>query len=604
MAKKEKDLKLGQLCCAIQKSRLQLRKIREQRREMVRQFIGSHWSEEGASLPVPINVISLYVQIVGRNLIAKNPRVMLSSFDRAQKGVVSAMQDAVNREIVDMRLADTLKRVVQDALFSIGICKVGLASPNDAIINQWTIGAGRAFASAIDIDDWVYDVHCKDLRQYGFMGHRFRVPLEVVRENKLYSAQRKKLEATEDKLFNLEGDERISTLGRGFYSNNEEYEDFIDLWEIYYPAHRKIITLVEDSLTGAEANDYTDVRAKALCEQDWLGTEDGPYHILGYQWPPGNAMAKGPVQDIFDLHLAINNICRKLIQQARDCKTITMYAQGADNDADRIDNTNDGHSVRVDNPEAVKQVIMTMPNQQLFALMESFIQRVSWLAGNLEIIGGLGPQAKTATQDTMLNQNSSRSISDMQDTTTDFTAGVCRSLCWYFHHDPTRVMRSKYSLPGLPEFSVIRQVTPQQRMAIPFNEMDLSIYPYSDQRQTPQMRLEFLKGIVGMLAPMMPMLQQQGIAFDANSWLQKMAMYSDNPDLGEIFTIQEPPQPNDSGSASPDTIGKPADTTRRYIRESNPGRTQQGDTKNMLSSLMSGTSPGGANGKPVSAMGG
>ena len=584
------------------KSRLQLRRYREERAEMVRQYIGAHWSEDAADRKVPINILSLYVNIVGRNLIAKNPRVILSTFDRSEKPIASIMQAWANRQIEQIYLAETLQRVVLDALFSVGICKVALATPADAAHENWRVQAGEPMAERVDFDDFVFDIHAKDFREAGYIGHRFRVPLEVVRESKIYGKQRKELEANEDRLYNLEGDERISTIGRGYYSNYEEYEDFIDLWEIYLPRHRKVVTIAEDHLVGFSSGinlgqSNIDIRRKALLEQDWLGPECGPYHMLALGIVPGNIMPKGPIQDVFDLHTSINNIARKLIRQAEDCKTVTMISGGSDTDAQRVNGTNDGESVRVDNPESIKQVVMTLPNQNLFQLMEAFVQRASWVAGNLEMMGGLSPQARTATQDKLLAQNASAGLADMQDRSVNFTAGVVRSLLWYWHHHPTKIMRTTHSLPGLPDISIVRKSYPDNPAIhgnVPgrivrkndYDDLDIKIDPYSLQNQTPQMRLQFIQGIVGLITPMMPLLQQQGIMFDANTWLKKVGEYGDCPDLQELFTIMEPPQQDTPPSAEPGP--GPAQTERTYTRRSIGGDSQQAKeaaNSNMVSAM-------------------
>ena len=76
-----------------------LRRYREERREAVRAFVGHHWSEEGSTKRRPVNLIAQYVTIVGRSLIAKNPRVMLSTFDPTVKPTVKALEGWANKEI-------------------------------------------------------------------------------------------------------------------------------------------------------------------------------------------------------------------------------------------------------------------------------------------------------------------------------------------------------------------------------------------------------------------------------------------------------------------------------------------------------------------------
>src|SRR5260370_6344382 len=170
----DKRVDIDRLCLAMIRSRLMLRRFREERREMVRQYVGNHWSEEGTSEKVTVNLIGLYVSVVGRNLIAKNPRVMLSTFDRQNKPAVSAMQTWCNSEIVRMKMQNTLKRVVLDGLFSLGICKVALATPADSASVAWNLVAGQPFAERVDLDDFVFDMHARDFSECSFIGNRDR----------------------------------------------------------------------------------------------------------------------------------------------------------------------------------------------------------------------------------------------------------------------------------------------------------------------------------------------------------------------------------------------------------------------------------------------
>ncbi len=599
----DKRVDIDRLCLAMNRSRLMLRRFREERREMVRQYVGNHWSEEGTSEKVTVNLIGLYVSVVGRNLIAKNPRVMLSTFDRQNKPAVSAMQTWCNSEIVRMKMQNTLKRVVLDGLFSLGICKVALATPADSASVAWNLVAGQPFAERVDLDDVVFDMHARDFSECSFIGHRYRVPLDAVKDSTLYSNARLSLEPSFDAAFNVEGDERVSMLGRSYYGQDtEEFEDMIDLWEVYLPRHRLVVTLVDSSLSGpmgAGLSGASDGTTKPLRAQKWLGPDGGPYHFLMYGTVPGNAMPKGPIMDLMDPHDAVNRIYRKGVRQAERQKEILAVAGGAMEDGNRIMVSSDGDILRVDNPERSQTRTFGGPDQKNMAFGAHMKDLFGWLAGNLDMMGGLAPQSKTLGQDQMLSQNASRAVADMQDTTVDYTADVLKSLCWYWWHDPFKVMKTKAQLPGLPDMGIQRQVTPQQRMRGRFEELEIEIDPYSMQHSTPQSRAADLDQLVQMITPMMQFLQQQGINFDANAWLQKRGAYKDMPDLPDLLTIGEPPRPdNVAAGGAPPEAPKPAETTRNYVRHSAGQDNQQSRGADFMNQLAAGA--GQQNGSPQS----
>ncbi len=593
------DLDIASLCQSIHQCRLALTYPRQVRVDMTKSYVGRYYSVEGPIKPVPCNLLGLYVNIVGQKLIANNPRFMFSTWDQGNRPLIATMERWANKEIVKTRLANEISRVVVDALFAFGIMKVGLCSPADSARTNWKQAPGKPFARRVDLDDFVFDVHCRDFSEASFMGHRFRVPLRVIRDSKLYSKDRKNLGPMPDKLYNLEGDERIGTLGRTTLAGDEEWEESVDLWEIYLPGHRLVLTLRDDHMTEAATGNT----GKALRIQRWVGPDCGPYHILGFGVVPGNSRPKAPLMDLYDLHLSINGMVRKLMRQAQRCKTIAAVGGGKTEDGDKITETNDGDVANISNVENVQEVTYGAPNPQLFELFNAFKELFSWMSGNLEIMGGLSPQSKTASQDQLMNQNSSATISQMQSRVLDHVADIGKSLSWYWHHDPTKVLRSDFSIPGSSR-SIPTYSTPDQRQRVPFEDMDITVDPYSLQHQTPQSRLAgLMQFIQGTFTPLAALAQQQGIALDMNQLFNLVGKYMDQPDMPTILTTAQPPTQDTQGQGAggqaggqPETPTMPQQTTRTYERRSTGGDTSQGRMQD-VSNAMSAASAAQRNGK-------
>jgi hypothetical protein len=592
-----RDIDVGRLCEAARKARLVLKRPREERRAMVRQYVGRHWSEEGALERVPVNLLSLYVQIIGRNLIAKNPRVMLSTFDKSLKPTLSAMQVWANQQVERMDLAGTLRRVVVDALFSIGVTKVALADPSQSAAVGWSVPAGAPMCEQVDLDDLVYDVHARDFRECSYVGHRYRVPLDVVKDAKLFGKARLKLEPATHGQFNAEGDERIGVLGATTYANSDRgFEDYVDLWEFYLPRLRQVVTVADDHLIGAQEG----VNQEALAVKGWIGPECGPYHFLGFGVVPGNAMPKAPIQDLIDLHEAVNQGYRKVLRTLERIKELTFVSGSATNDAERVVKGNDGEVLRVDHPDLIKQVVTAgAALGPVVTLTTSLKDLFVYMGGNLDALGGLSPQAKTLGQDKLLSENSSRTVMDMQETTITHVSDVCKSLCWYWWHDPVQVQKSVHSLPGLPAIQTVRMVNPQDRQRGKFEDLDIRVDPYSLQFASPETRMAKLNQVVTQIViPMMTLLVQQGIAFDINAYLKKIAQYMDLPDLADIVTIIEASPQQTTGASNPQTSVKPAQTERTYNRTNTPGQTREASDRNLMAAGLNIDTGGSSNGKP------
>lgn len=587
----KRQIDITRLTNAMLMSRRSLERFRANRREMVRQFVGRHWSEEGTRERVPVNLIARFIQVVSRNLVPQAPRLLLTTFTREAKPTLSALQTWANKEIERMHLADTLQRVVIDALFSVGICKVALATPADSAGASWNLGAGQPFAGRVDLDDFVYDVHATDFSHCSYIGHRYRAPREAAIA--WLGKKAKDLQASKDRQYNEQGDERISMLGRGYQAgDSEEFEAMVDLWEVYLPRHRLVLTLPDDYLSGVSAWDQ-----KELLRQPWVGPEDGPYHILGMMPVPGNAMPKAPVQDLLDLHEASNRSIRKVMRMVDRVKEVAAVAGAAMEDGSRIVDANDGEMIRVDRPDATRQIVFGgSALQPVVAGATLFQDLFNSQAGNLELLGGQGPQSKTATQDKILNENATAGLADMQQRTIGFVSQVGKGLTWYWWHDPFSVQKAPYRA-GPAE--VMREVYPaghqdlsRMRRAGRFEDLGIKVDPYSLQFQTPEGRLAKLNQVVqNILIPLSPLLEKQGIMMDFNKYLKIVSEYMDLPELPEIATIREPPT-QESPASQPEEPGMPGQTERSYTRHNVSEATQQGQNRNLIQNML-GAATGG-----------
>lgn len=607
MARKKFDeLNIPSLCEAMRRARLAMRRPRQTIVDMAREVAGAYWSEEGAPRDVIVNLLSLYQTTFGRTLIPKNPRVMLSTFRRSLKPTIAAMETWANQHIQKIKLSNEIRKVVVNGLYSMGISQVSLADPAMAANVGWGLRAGEAFIRSIDFDDYVCDVHARDMSEFAFEGYRYRVPYEAVRDSKFYTKWlRRDLSPSFDPLFNETGDERISALGRTMYAaDTEEYDPMVDLWFVYLNRHKRCLILADDQIHGPLSGD---LKGEPLREFSWIGPERGPLLKLGYGIIPGNWMPKGPMQDGFKLHQMMNASMRKLDRTINNrLKEITLIREAAaQRDGDAVLNANDGDLVPVMDPQNFSQVVMGGQHAQLLtAMAEQFKNSFDFIMGNLSLLGGRGPQSRTATQDRMLDENANASVQDLQDQTIDYVAEVLRSFCWYWWHDPQLVMHTKHSISGLPDMDTNLRVFPNgwksndgHRPLLErkgdFAELDINVDPYSLQHSSPGKKLQDLNQTVQtIILPMMQLMVQQGKSFDIDAYLQKIGRWSDDPDLADLITIEEPPEMDAGPRQRPQSPMRPPaqDTLRHNVSE----RTPQSDSQNLIASMM-GHSVGGDN---------
>ena len=598
--------RMGRLAKAIKASRLWLKPYREQTYAAVKEFAGGRWGKMDVPVHVPVPFLSLYITTMRRNLVPKNPRVMLSTFRQQSVPAVSAMQSWCNQEGERMSLGEVFAEWVENALYGLGILKVALSTPADALQSGWRMKSGVPFAEVVDFDDFVVDSHCRRLNRAGFVGHRYRVHKEVLKNMKGARAALKRGEITadDDARINAEGDDRVSAMGRDHNAGeNEEYADFVDLWEIYLPEFKRVLTFDSSFIDGVDR--------EPLDDQEWVGPPDGPYHFLTLGGKVmGNPIPKGPVMDILDLHLLGNELFRKMERQGRRQKTVTLVQSTQVEDGTRVTQTPDGHAVAVNNPEATREAVFGGPNQLNAVFFTMVKDLFSYFAGGLDVFAGLGSENPTATQDKIQNQNASRGVTDMQERTVGGVSRAYRALCWYWWHHPELVMRVKENVPGMQDKFIVRQVHPMSGDAPPganrrqgaFEDLDVRCDPYSLQHRTPMERLGLIRSALQDIIPLAPMLQQQGITPDMREYLKLMAEYADLPELAKMLQVGEPPEVE---QASPEgELGPKPQTERRYVRENVSTRNPQ-EARSQMMQQMTGTNLGGnPNGNGVKRTGG
>lgn len=566
------NVSLSRLGDAHTRDRRELQPFRENRKEAVRQYCGDLYGDNAASAEVPVNLLGLYVETVVNSVIDAAPRVMLSTFNEAMRATVDAMQSWVNDQLVTMNVAETYQRVLTDALFWVGIAKVALATPADAEAEAWDVEAGQPFLEAIDPDDAVWDTTARRHSRCKYSGCRYALPTDLA--NELYrKGRREKFDPADPTDVNDGGDDRIYTVGTSG-GRHERIEDETVFWEYYLTRHKLVVTVLD-------RDGQPDCEGGPVRVQPWVGPSCGPYHFLSLGAAPGNLEPKAPIMDLVSPHRHFNRNYRKLLSRAANSKRLTIYSGRGTELAERVKKAGDLDMVQGDDVGELHEWESGGPTNDLLTMCDHIQKMFSYRGGNLEILRGLSPEARTAAQSKMMNENAGAGIAAIANAFHGHVQGTCASLLWYFHYHPTKVMESHYAPPSYPDLKITRRVTPQMRGGLPPH---IKIDPYSLGRQTPQGRLAFIQQVLTTIAPYMQLGMQQGKVPDLDAILSIFAKYGNEPDLTKIFGITAPPNPGNAGTTglgSGDGGVKPAQTERTYNRISSGGQGAQADQQRL-----------------------
>lgn len=573
MASRLTTQRVRRLWGAVEASRKKMQPFRENRIEALRQYVGTHYSDDGAKLPVPINLLELAIQIYVRQMAARTPQALVTTPHATLKPSAAQLELGLNHLAKEIRLGRTLQHAVLDAMFSLGVVKTGLYQTGSVTVDGILHNVGQPFADTVHLDDWVQDMAARRWEEIAFAGNKYRLPMEDLRASGLYDqAVVNELRASLKTGLTEEGDDRAETISGNVPYDEDEYRDHVDLWDIWVPADRAIVTLSADHPT------------KILRMDDYEGPECGPYHVLSFSDVPGNIMPLPPVALWMDLHTLANNIFRKLEDQANRQKKITFYRPGGDTDAQRQQAAKDGAYIASDDPKATTEASSGGIDPQNFALFLGTKDLFSWRAGNLDSLGGLSAEAPTLGQEELLHQQNSVRIADMQDRTTEFAGDIMESLANYLFYDPLILLPETMRVDGT-ELEIPIEIT-SDSFEGDFLQYNYTIAPHSMEHKSPAARLQTVVQVfTQFIAPFAPQLQAQGIGINWDQLLRLIGKYADMPELNEILQFSQMSEIMQQGPVG-QPPAKPPFTERTNVRVNAPGRTRSGAGEVMMNALM------------------
>ncbi len=582
MAKNYEDL--SKLVTAMEKDYQTLQIFRENMVKHASESAGGNYGPNNDKVETPINLLSLYERIIMGHLVGADPRMMVSTFDRALKSMAGPFEESANKKLVKMKFGDTLRIAVKSASYLMGIIKVSITAPDEARFDGYK-QMGEPGISNIAFEDFVCDMRAKKFSECSYMGHRYCILLEDAKKSvRFKKTERAKLQPKSDSVFNEGGDEKVSAIGRGGHYAQDGFNEYVEVWEIYLPREKKVVTFDADG-------DFED----ALLVQDWIGPDCGPYHFLFFQEVLGNLMPKGPIMDLINMHREANELWMKLANQASRAKTVTAYRD--EDEANKIKAAKDGDFVQQTNPDMVQEkVVHSGPNQMVANWEMNLINTYSEQAGNLRALGGLASQADTATQEKLVTQSASNIVNAMGTRVTQFSQDVMNAFAWFSWKSPHEEMKQSYAAPGVPDIRIERRLGPEKRFGTRFEDMDVRIDPYSLQHITPQNRIMVIDDVVkNFVIPLLPMFSQPGIGDLLNTYIRLKAKYTNCPDLIDLIEKLTGVQGPAETAANPTQPGQPAGEQETiHTRVSRPGMTDQAQQQ-VLQQLMAGgeAQPGG-----------
>jgi len=574
---------LKRLEVAVTKSMAAMDIYRRKRLERLRERIGTHYSDEGTDQRRPVNLLAMAGSIYLRQLAGGYPKVLVNTHNAMLFPAADDLEQAGNMLLKKIDFITSLRHWIVEAFYGAGVMKVGLNKSGTVEIGGFTHDVGQPFADVVSLDNFVLDTNARKWEEITFAGDFYRMELRDVAESGLFQNAGGLKPEEKTYLNNFGGDETAQTLGGFQETSQEEFTDKVTLLDLWLPGEQVLLTVAPHQ------------NWRVLREVDWEGPKHGPYHLLYLDEIPDNLMPMPPSATWLDLHRLANSLMNKLGDQADRQKSNLVVPRGGEGDAEAIKNSADGDVLELDQPDKAQEVRYGGPDQINMAFFIQVKDLFSWMAGNLDTMGGLSRMADTLGQEQMLDANSFRVIEDMRDRVIQATQRVVEDLLWYLWTDPLIELPIVKRVPGTDV--EIPSIFSAENREGDFLDYNFEIDPYSLRPRTPGGQLQKIRSIVGeFIMPLLPVMQSMGISFKFDQLFELLAEYADVPELARLIEYIDPAMQANHEQEIVASPVKPPVTTRNYNRlSSSTGGTRTGRDQAMMQSLL------GSGGKLLSA---
>ena len=558
---KQKDAR-RHLMDMVDHSRTKLDDVRHARRCLLERAKGSEWfpSEER----VPLNQMAQQESALLQHLAGGNPRAMVIPGGRGAAYAAYEQTLAVNKVAQRLNLRRKFRRLVQDALYGMGICRIGMVPTNrlsakdtfPELDEEEEVEIGQLQLDVISMEAWVHDCQADTLDEVEFCGHAYWVSKEDLKKY-LPGVSATDIATEEKRWIDEHGNEMAGAISRGVDGEGQaNYRDKYWLWDIWCAESQQLITTPVNG-TGQIAN-----------VRPWRGRPGGPYLFLYYRELPDQAIPISILADVALLHDSLNSTFRKLIDQAREAKTVLGFKPGHEDDAGRIRDARSREIIQMRDPTAVQEFNFNGPDQALLAMGLQTRELASIYGGNTDVLAGLGAQTPTATQEQMVSAQASGKIRLHEVDTADFQVEVFEAIRWYLYNEQVVPMEITKEIGGKPMPSYFDAT--QQPGG--FDAYEMQIEPYTETYKSPEQRFQMLLSLWERL--LMPGVQLGVVDStpDMMKLLEIAAQYLDLPEIKHLFREVSPEEQQTMGDARQSPT-----TTRNYVRRSAPGPTRSGN---------------------------
>lgn len=545
-----------------------IQSYRKARAMFMREYIGQYYRDKyGITGDEPLNLIFRAISTFVPNLVMQTPINDVSTEYLQYKPYAEMLGLALDKVENDINLTDTLRAWIVSAFFAFGIIKTSLASSENHIqFGDSRIDPGQVYSELVDLDNFVFDPICTDIRKSSFLGDRVRVPRQILLDTDGYD---------HDAVVRLPnskflGGDRVEDFTKQNTSVSETYtlQDYVDVVQLHVPEADALVTISDPQQM---------MMKQYLRVEDYYGPKEGPYTLLSFTPPvENNPLPIAPVSMIYDIHKIANRTFIRMMNQADREKSVLAYPPANADEAQDLVDAEDGDTVAVTDPTQfnILQWGGSNPkNDQMVGQMQMWF---NYMSGNPDQMSGNQTKAttgrkETATKTQATQGNAAVSLEDARSIIYKRAAEISRNQAWFLHHDPLINMPLVKRITA-GEYKQL-ELTPEQRQGdfldFVFKIKARSMVPLDPMQRT-RLMTEFAVNMVPAIAQAAMVAMQIGTPFNLMRCITDLAeaqgltadvqAWFDDPEFAakQKFMLQTGPQnPGKAGGMQNGSGGSP-----------------------------------------------
>jgi hypothetical protein len=462
-----------------------MQKYSEMRKKFIAEHAGPYYGAD--SLPMgesrrPFNTLNMGVNVLVPNLAAQNPTIKVKPLNGQFAVPAKLLELDANYLCRRDNFAATVRRAVKDSIFTMGVAFTGLCdSGTEVPFEDGTHAIGTPYTDLISIDDYAVDPTSRHPDEDQFRCHRFRLRTEDIEKMNLPGEFMDALPDADESRRSDRSEDIDRTRNR---HDADRFSRWKYLLHVYLPREGLVVWMPgpfqRESITG-----------NSVVIRAYRGHDRGPYDELFYDMPPDCRMPVAPVGLWYDMHIALNTIGGKLVEQVKAIKNIIAGDLESETDLQTIGAAGNNDLVRVRNIDRIKQLTMGGPKEETLAIFSYMMEVSSRVQNNSDLVGGVRSGAGTATEAELLAANSNVRLSDMQGLVYSFVESVISKRMWYEMDDPllSRTVSVEIQPDVFLDVPIKAEHISSEQMRTKFADFNFRVEAGSMQRMDPQTRV-------------------------------------------------------------------------------------------------------------------